>query len=250
MPVFAVPKDTIDLLVSAALVRRTEPDASTARELVKIADRLGQEIWEENHAALATDIERPAVSAPAYEWQPVLELSEGSISDAHLLQVERCRRFVLEQCRSREAGGATRVHDLLDRLGMATARRLHAWPLAAGPDGQPDYLGIEATVPQWRRMDWPPVAAHAGAEGWAVAIAHRPHPVSAPRARLLRSLRKLLGLVVITGTLLTAAAIAGGAIHLVTVFGFWHAVQIVVLLLILAVVVFAIVKFGADLFRE
>lgn len=158
MPVFAVPKDTIDLLVSAALLRREEPDADTARDLVTLADRIGQELWDENHAALSDDLERE-VPAPTYEWQPVFELAEFSIADAEVLQVERCRRFLLEQCRAQSSAPALKI---LDQLGGAVTNRLAQWPLAAR-GATVDYLGIEDTVEQWRRSDWSSVPVNADA---------------------------------------------------------------------------------------
>ncbi len=165
MPIFAVPKDTVDLLVSAALMRRREPSPDAAKRLVHISDRIGQEIWDENHAALADDIERTNISAPLYHWQPVLEISGGSISRAQLLQVERCRRFMLAQCRPRAKGGAPRVHDLLERLGWAVSGRLHEIASGSAPVPMHDYPGMDATVAQWKRSNWPPIALPVRADG-------------------------------------------------------------------------------------
>lgn len=159
MPVFAVPKDTLDLLVSAALLRSEEPDTDASADLVILADKIGQELWDENHAALSIDLERE-VSAPSYRWRPVFELAEFSITDAEVLQVERCRRFLLEQCRPHSLSPALTI---LNQLGTAVANRLAEWPLAARGTTV-DYLGIEETVEQWRRSDWSavPVTADAG----------------------------------------------------------------------------------------
>lgn len=150
MPVFAVPRDTIDLLVSAALLRSKPLEPEPARELVRLADRLGQALWDENHAALSEDLERE-IPAPHYEWQPVLELTAFTINDREVIQVERCRRFLRAQLRP---GEQTLAHELLDQLGAAVANRLEAWPIAPLATGDVDYLGMADAAEQWSRSMW------------------------------------------------------------------------------------------------
>lgn len=155
MSAFTINKDTIDLVVSAAVIggRPThDPGPEAARDLVAHADRIGQKLWDANYAAVN---HRYGLSdpVPTYEWAPVAELMGYSISPEKMIQIERSRLCIAEQSCDypRWDGSSARV--FLDRLGEAIARRLTDWPMVPSVEhsGVMEYAGLSDAAEVWER---------------------------------------------------------------------------------------------------
>lgn len=160
MDVEIVNKDTIDLLVSAAVIGNsmTARDEK-AQEVVRAADRIGQRLWGENHAAFNAQhgTHRPT---PRYLWQPLFDLmwqpeprETFTITAEQALQVERCRLFLVAHTAASPEWGDSFARAFLERLGAAIANRLQSWPIVVSEDhaGSIEYSGLSALSEQWQR---------------------------------------------------------------------------------------------------
>ena len=158
MRVQIVTKDTIDLIVSAAVIGNSTVDRD-AEEIVRAADRIGRQLRSENYAAAnaAAGTHHPT---PLYTWQPVFDLiwqpeqrEAFTITEEQALQVERCRLFLIDNSADSPNWADSFARKFLDRLGAAIQSRLRAWPLVASDDhpGVVEYSGLCDFTPQWRR---------------------------------------------------------------------------------------------------
>jgi hypothetical protein len=152
---FTFNKDTIDLLVSAAIVTAATPTASgtAVQRTVHIADRVGQALWKENVASVnhRYGLELPV---PVYEWQPVAELLDYAISEVQALQIERSRLELLDQSREHPGWEGSLAAGFLEQLGTGLARLLRSWPQVPSRthEGVLEYAGMhDGTVPVWER---------------------------------------------------------------------------------------------------
>lgn len=154
-------KDTIDLVVTAAVLGTKKPngtDHDSATDVV-LADRIGQVLWDANYASASTarGIEIPA---PTYVWQPVFDLmwQEGvdqpdySLTIAQLLQIERSRLFLSENSREHAGWETSQARLFLQQLDLAITSRLRNWPCIPAEDpGVLEYLGLRAATATWTR---------------------------------------------------------------------------------------------------
>lgn len=149
----AVPRDCIDLLLSFVVTQRLdrwkEDPQRTLQGIVAEADILGRELWASNYRAVSAAT-GTALEPPAYEWTPVAELVVDHPSPEQLIQIERTRRTLLEQC-----GGDSDVGEALHSVGAEIDKLLSAAAWAVVPShleaGGVDYAGIRAAEPIWRR---------------------------------------------------------------------------------------------------
>lgn len=158
MHVQIVTKDTIDFIVSAALMGNSTVDKDP-EEIVRAADRIGRQLRSENYAA-ANAAEGSHHPTPLYIWQPAFELmwqpeqrATFTITENQALQVERCRLFLIDNSADSPSWDDSFARKFLDRLGAAIQSRLRAWPLVTSDDhpGVAEYSGMCELAPQWRR---------------------------------------------------------------------------------------------------
>lgn len=151
MRAFPVNRDTIDLLVTAAYISTPAYRSSTPRELAENADRMGQSLWDENHASVSYAIKQH-IAAPHYEWQPVAEIVPQA-DDEQALQIERSRLLLAEVSCHHPEWDQSPARDLVERLGDAIARRFSHRPLVDSPDhlGVKQYEGLHRAVEVWER---------------------------------------------------------------------------------------------------
>ncbi|MFJ2535835.1 hypothetical protein [Microbacterium maritypicum] len=109
-------RDSIDLLVTAAVAALSNDDELTAHHerLVTDADALGQILTD---AALAA-------SAEPYKWQPVAELLTPTLVDELILQLERTRLAYIDACSTAGDWAHSPAHRYIDRLGTSIRARL------------------------------------------------------------------------------------------------------------------------------
>lgn len=147
-------RDIIDLIVTAITMGRIPPE----RELpmrdavlsVRHADDMGRTLWAANHAAANEGRDGELMlEPPAYEWRPVLELIGARISSEQLIQIERTRRYLVEQSRQAPDWEDHLANRLLIALGQAIAIALNSWP-TDGDDGRA-YEGLDDAVAEWSR---------------------------------------------------------------------------------------------------
>lgn len=160
MEVIIVPTDTIDLLITAAMLGFRPGETRSAaqpQQIVALADRYGQSLVDENHASVSTARGVP-VPAPRYEWTPVFELlwreeEADLVTDEQALQLERSQLLVVENSREHEGWEGSLAERLMDRLGAALAGRLRNWPLDPDPDnaGVLEHRGLSSIDGRWTR---------------------------------------------------------------------------------------------------
>lgn len=156
MSTFIVNQDTIDLLVTLAVTRRVkttraEP-TNVLTAVVEHADHYGRVLWEMNHAAFNATT-GSAQGLPDYEWLPVMELIIRDTTPEQLVQIERCRRTLVEQSESAPTWQGSEAKRFLDLLRRVIEQGLSSWtrvPTLDVPDSS-DYAGIRATDPNWNR---------------------------------------------------------------------------------------------------
>ncbi len=135
-------RDSIDLLVTAAVAALTNDDELTTHHerLVTDADTLGQILTD---AALAA-------SGEPYKWQPVAELLTPTLVDDLVLQLERTRLAYIDACSKTGDWAHSPAHRYIDRLGMSIRARLDRGIT------DPNQMiltssELEETDPDWRR---------------------------------------------------------------------------------------------------
>jgi plasmid stabilization system protein ParE len=171
MRALPVPRDTIDLLVTAAFI--SSPDSAHAKLLpwpgarkplgivadgrdpqrvLAGADHMGQLLWDENHASVSY-AERCTVTAPAYEWHPVAELLGTHVDVEQILQIERSRLYVIENSCHHPDWDDSAADRFLQRLGKAIEARLVDQPRVLSPEiaGVIEYEGLSRAVDEWDR---------------------------------------------------------------------------------------------------
>jgi hypothetical protein len=160
MAILLAPKDTVDLIVTAAVLgTRRDDDADHTRQLVQRADQIGQQLWDANHASAsyARGMELPA---PTYSWEPVFDLiwqastdqADYSLTPQQTLQVERCRLFLSENSREHPDWDGSAARLFLEQLGAAVESRLRGWPTGPGEDpGVLEFRGLSNALPRWTR---------------------------------------------------------------------------------------------------
>lgn len=165
MSAHIVHKDSIDLIVTAVIMAGLHGDreipSQASREVIAHADDMGQLLWLENVAAV-NRLYGTTEQAPAYQWQPILELMGLDLTPQQLVQIERTRRSLDEQSRGHVDWPASRAKRLLDALKAAIDHGLDGWPrvpLACSP-GKDDFAGIEQAVDSWSRDRGFPTLAH------------------------------------------------------------------------------------------
>lgn len=170
MAVFVVPKDTIDLVVTAAVIgtRRGDETGERSRFLVRRADEIGQQLWNTNYASV-NRARGSSIPTPTYEWEPVFDLiwqpgeqEDYSLTTLQTLQIERSRLFVSENSREAVDWESSEARTFLEQLGDAVESRLQNWPKGPGEDpGVLDFVGLNQVEPRWTRMVGFPTAIRA-----------------------------------------------------------------------------------------
>lgn len=155
----AIGTDTIDLVVSAIIIAGLRGDKSeisaTSKAVVAHADDMGQLLQDGIRQATVV---RGSIAdpVPAYQWQPVLGLMGFEISPHQLLQIERCRRTIVEFTQAMPSWESSHAKRLLDALGGAIDHGLQNWPREVQPEtGRSDYRGLSGTTAQWSRTTQP-----------------------------------------------------------------------------------------------
>lgn len=158
MAVLLAPKDTIDLVVTAAVIGIRRDD-DPARNVVQRADEIGLQLWRANYAA-ASVARGTETSAPAYRWEPVFDLiwqastdqAEYSLTAEQTLQIERSRLFLSENSREHEGWEDSPAKAFLEQLGVAVDNQLQGWPTEPGRDpGVIEFRGLSDAQPRWTR---------------------------------------------------------------------------------------------------
>lgn len=160
MEVIIVPTDTIDLLITAAMLG-FRPDDSRAsaqpRQILELADRYGQSLVDENHASVSA-ARGTSFPAPRYEWTPVFDLlwrdaGADLVTDEQALQLERSQLLVVENSREHDGWEGSLAERFMDRLATALSGRLRDWPLEADPDnvGVIEHRGLSSIDGRWTR---------------------------------------------------------------------------------------------------
>jgi len=163
MRALPVPQDTIDLLVTAMLISSTGftrphshrpadvPDPALSAEVAG-ADRIGQQLWDENYASVSYINGRP-IPAPRYEWQPVAELLGAHIDVEQILQIERSRLYLEEVSCHHDGWDSSDARAQLNRLAETIAARLCFLPRESSPEhaGVIEYAGLSRAVDEWTR---------------------------------------------------------------------------------------------------
>jgi len=153
-----VPKDTIDLLVTAIYLKRTTVcrcstnDSWSTLEL----DVLGQALWDENHAS-ASYAAHHRITAPRYTWQPVAELITPVWTDEQVLQLARTRLYLEELSCHHPAWDDSPARHALDALGDWIAQRMAGHPVEPAPaePGVIEYAGLSRMPEEWtREIGW------------------------------------------------------------------------------------------------
>jgi len=162
MRALPVPKDTIDLLVTTAFISSTDAAHPTStsivtpgcdtRLLLEGADRMGQQLWEENYASVSHVVGR-TIPAPKYEWQPVAELLGDGVTTEQVLQIERCRLYVAETTCHHPGSEDSPAQIFLQRLGRSIAARLAKHPQVPSLEhaGVFEYEGLSRAIEDWDR---------------------------------------------------------------------------------------------------
>lgn len=161
MTVFLAPKDTIDLIVTAAVIgtRRENDDPERVRFLADRADEIGQQLWTANYASVNA-ARGSEIPVPIYAWQPVFDLiwqtdrdqADYSLTPEQTLQIERSRLFLSENSREYPEWETSEACKFLEQLGTAVEARLSGWPIAQGEDpGVLEFRGLSAVNPRWTR---------------------------------------------------------------------------------------------------
>lgn len=159
MAIFLAPKDTIDLIVTAAVLSTRREDEENTRRLVQRADQIGQQLWDANYAS-ASFARGAEISAPRYSWEPVFDLiwqassdqAEYSVTPQQALQIERCRLFLSENSREHPDWEDSAARLFLDQLGAAVESYLRGWPTTPGEDpGVLEFRGLNSARPRWTR---------------------------------------------------------------------------------------------------
>jgi hypothetical protein len=156
---FIVNRDTIDLLVTLAVMRRVgtkrpePPELVTA--VVEHADHYGRVLWQANHDA-HDHVTGTATPLPRYEWLPVMELIVGEVTGEQLVQIERSRRTLLEQSQSAPGWAGSEARKFLEILGRVIDQGLESWTRVGSAD-QRDYVGLRFADPHWTRSAGLPV---------------------------------------------------------------------------------------------
>lgn len=149
MRALPVPKDTIDLLITAGFAH-WRGDAS--RAALEVADRTGQHLWDENYASVSFTVGR-VVAAPRFEWQPVGELLSTRVQTEQILQIERSRLYLVETSCHHQAWDQSVANRFLTGLGRVVEAFLAGHPIVPSPDhaGVLEYDGLSRAVDEWDR---------------------------------------------------------------------------------------------------
>lgn len=162
-----VSQDTVDLLITAIYMarpasgRRAPDDA----ELVAELDRLGQHLWDQNHASVSFAIGERIV-APRYSWRPVGELLAPYWLDEQVLQLEHTRLFFEEVSCHHPGWDDSEARSLIGGLARAIDQRLSGFPIAPSPvhSGVMEYAGLSRFPEEWtREIGWRANLSAAGA---------------------------------------------------------------------------------------
>lgn len=134
-----VPKDTIDLLITAIVAAGLRGDHGPATQasqtVIDHADAIGRLLW------------RDDANGQHYEWQPVAKVMTAAPIHTTLLQVERSRRFVFDRHSEHPDWATSSAKRILDLLGESVAHALLAWP----KDAAGDPIGLNERVGPWTR---------------------------------------------------------------------------------------------------
>lgn len=155
------PKDTIDLVVTAAILGSKNSDnlGQDLRAEVDLADHTGQMLWDANYAAASIG-RGITIPAPTYVWQPVFDLiwrednesPDYSPTIAELLQIERSRLFLSENSCEHLDWEASHAQLFLQQLDLAITSQLRNWPTIPTDDlGTLEYLGLRGAAASWTR---------------------------------------------------------------------------------------------------
>lgn len=163
MRALPVPRDTVDLLVTAALISSTDITQSPARlpiitpgqspeAVLAGADRIGQQLWDENYASVSF-ANGCSVIAPRYEWRPVAELMGDRVDVEQILQIERNRLYMEEVSCHHNGWDDSPARNHLRRLGQSIEARLYFHPRDVSPElpGVVEYVGLSRAVDEWTR---------------------------------------------------------------------------------------------------
>lgn len=170
MAITLAPKDTIDLLVTAAVLGARRENEEDTRDLVRRADEVGQRLWEANYAS-ASHARGIPIPPPAYTWEPVFDLiwqpsrdqEDFSLTPQQALQIERSRLFVSENSREHPDWDDSPARAFLHQLGAAVESFLHGWPTGPGEDaGTLEFRGLSDAEPRWTRRTGFPGVTQAG----------------------------------------------------------------------------------------
>ena len=139
-------RDSLDLLVTATMVRVAGPElAGAAEDVLESADLRGQLLSDQNVAAAVEaepDFLRPET---AYRWQPVVELLV-EIPDSELtVQLERTRVAYIENCCRHAGWPESAACQYMEELGVAIRERLNR--------GTTDPHCTILTTEEWRSTD-------------------------------------------------------------------------------------------------
>lgn len=163
MRALPVPRDTVDLLVTATLISSTDVTQAPARSpiitpgqspeaVLAGADRIGQQLWDENYASVSFANHRE-IPAPRYEWRPVAELMGDRVDVEQILQIERSRLYMMEVSCHHDGWDDSEAQKHLHRLGQSIEARLYFHPREASPEhaGVIEYAGLSRAVDEWTR---------------------------------------------------------------------------------------------------
>ena len=170
MEVIIVPTDTIDLLITAAMLGFRPDDSRAAaqpQQILELADRYGQSLVDENHASVSAARGVP-FPAPRYQWTPVFDLlwredRADLVTDEQALQLERSQLLVVETSREHDGWEGSLAERFMDRLGSALSGRLRDWPLEPDPEnaGVLEHRGLSELDGRWTRTSGSSQAAGA-----------------------------------------------------------------------------------------
>ncbi len=170
MAVFLVPKDTIDLIVTTAVIGALRDDTTgdRSRFLARRADEIGQQLWDTNYASV-NRARGSSIPTPSYQWEPVFDLiwqpaeqADYSLTTEQTLQVERSRLFISENSREALEWETSESRTFLEQLGAAVQTWLRAWPIGPGEDpGVLEFVGLSQALPAWTRTSGFPASIRA-----------------------------------------------------------------------------------------
>lgn len=157
MRALPMPKDTIDLLVTAAFITQSvRCTCHCTMHTVADLNTLGQSLWDENYATVQLTTLIP-LRSPRYRWQPVAELLGSGWTNEQVLQVARTRLYAEEVSCHHPGWDDSPAHHTLEDLAGWIAKRMVGHPLQQSPTdaGVIEYAGLDRLPEVWtREIGW------------------------------------------------------------------------------------------------